>query len=477
MLEGMNLSLRNHDPTRYILTDDSLRNKPRVREIIENCRGAQELSKTEADQMLRHGVSATTKYLVGKKTLQIKELKRSTVHFFGPPLGTIENPQLIINHGMNCPHFCQYCYWHKDLHRRARIEVNANEMEEFVKDIKIAAAIWRIFTAFQQTNSCVNKMSSRIFDALDKRIRNKTKTLDYEGLNSSNERKDYIKFLRACVDCTESNLASWDVPETDRAFIREFVTNPVKYPAKVIFNSGENNDSVAWEHITRVQQKILIPTILSMDEAYVILRTKSIHFDFLEDFKDHSKQNRIIISPSLIPEYFVKKYEAGNHSLQERLAALRKVADWGYKIYPSFSPIIYEKGSWREKYREFIETFRRYLPPEKVQYYALGMLRFSRQALTRIREVHSDIDIYVPGFFVKPEDTSGDKYRYGGDIVRTMYAFFIREMNKNGYDKVPHILQTELIEIWRSLMTEQCRDLDLRLEDYVDGRLDIEALT
>ena len=85
----------------------------------------------------------------------------------------------------------------------------------------------------------------------------------------------------------------------------------------------------------------------------------------------------------------------------------------------------------------------------------------------------SDIDSL---YFVNPKSTSGDKFRYPKIIRAEMYAFFIREMNKNGYENVLRFLQTETVEAWRALTTEKFSDLKLDMRKYETGELDVEAL-
>ena len=456
-------------PKYYVLDIESFENKPnleaKVMEIIKRCElrgGATLKAKEKAKQELK-GLSATERYNLGKQTLQIKELKRSSVHFFNTPKGSLESPQFIINHGMICPHSCQYCYWQSTVFRNARIVVHANPKEKFEADLKIAMAIWRVFSAFLCSPSCKDRVGDDLFVKFDKRMKLKAKNFSDCELE------------KLCVEFAEKVLDKWKTPRADRNAIKAHLVN-VGHNPKVIFNSGENNDSVALEHITDVQKDILIPIIFSMDNAYLMLRTKSIHYDFLEQFKSHEKKDRIIISPSLIPQKFIEKYEPTNYSLEDRLKELRKLADWGFKIFPCFSPLIYEKDTGGKTIEEFVKTFKEYLPPDKTQYYTLGSLRLNRTALRNIREIHPNAGLDSP-YFVHPKHTSGDKYRYPKIIRIRMYASFIREMNKNGYDEVPRFLQTETVEAWKALMTDKYEDLGLDLEKYLSGKLDLEALT
>ena len=455
-------------PKYCILGIESFEGKPNLKaradEMVSRCRahGAQLKSKDEAKLEVR-GLSATERYNLGKQTLQIAELKRSSVHYFGGPKGAIESPQFVINHGMMCPHSCKYCYWQKDLFSGSRIVVYANPKEKFEQDIKIAVAIWRAFWVLLQTPSCKDQVNDKTFVKLDQRIRVLAKSFDPDELR------------KVCFDLVAKILDQWKVPKADASPAMARLGDDSFNP-NLVFNSGENNDSVAIEHITDVQKNILIPCICNTDNAYLMLRTKSIHYDFLEEFKDHEKKPRIIISPSLIPQEYIHKYEPENYSLEDRLKALKKVADWGFKIFPCFSPLFYEPDSGEKIVKGFIKTFKKHLPPDKIQYYTLGSLRFSKMAIRNIKMIHADTDLDSP-YLVHPKHTSGDKYRYPKIVRAKMYAEFIREMNTAGYNKVPRFLQTETVEAWKALMTDKCKDLGLDLTRYESGELDLVALT
>ncbi len=455
-------------PKHYVVNVDSFDEEPalkaRVENIVRECEahGAKPKTPEEAKEEVT-GLSAAQRYELGKQTLQIEELRRSSVHFFNAPKGAVESPQLIINHGMICPHSCRYCYWQKDLFSRARITVYANPKEKFEADLKIAMSIWRAFSAFLSVPRFRHNVDDKLFVRFDRAIREEAKSLNEDALNE------------ACLKFAEKTLEAWKAPQADKKVVLNLLKDS-SYKPKAVLNSGENNDSVALEHITDVQKDILIPIILSMDDAYIMLRTKSIHYDFLEQFKNHKKKDRIIISPSLIQQEFIEKYEQGNYSLKERLEALKKVADWGFKIFPCFSPLIFEKNGWKHTVKDFITSLKSYLPPDRIQYYAVGSLRLNRTALRNIRMIDPDTKLDSP-YFVHPKNTSGDKYRYPKITRAAMYASFIREIDAAGYDKVPRFLQTETVEAWEALTTDKYKDLGLDFEKYQSGKLDDEALT
>ena len=190
------MSKNYYYPNYYILDVDekSLEENPRIQAIIDKCEtnGAKLKTKEEAKDELT-GLSATRRYNLGKETLHIKEIKRSSVHFFNTPKGALENPALIINHGMICPHSCQYCYWQKDLFHSSRILVSANPKEDFNRDIRIATAIWRVFCAFWETGVFTDKIDSanvdsKVFVPLDKKIRKKSgNDFDYGNTDDLNK--------------------------------------------------------------------------------------------------------------------------------------------------------------------------------------------------------------------------------------------------------------------------------------------------
>ena len=203
-------------PNSYILDIKPVEDAPdlmaRVDQIIERCeaKSAKQKTNEEAKQEIR-GLSATERYDLGKVTLHIKEIKRSSVHFFNTPKGAIESPQLVINHGMICPHSCQYCYWQKDLLYSSRIVVYANSKERFAADIINAVAIWRVFSAFLQAPSCIDKVDDKLFVRFDHRLRKETKDTDSGDLNG------------LCADLALEMLNKWKVPKQDREIVQTHI--------------------------------------------------------------------------------------------------------------------------------------------------------------------------------------------------------------------------------------------------------------
>ncbi|PIZ62354.1 MAG: hypothetical protein COY19_11380, partial [Candidatus Marinimicrobia bacterium CG_4_10_14_0_2_um_filter_48_9] len=88
------------------------------------------------------------------------------------------------------------------------------------------------------------------------------------------------------------------------------------------------------------------------------------------DHKGHT-----VISWSVNPQAIIEAEEHKAASLAERLEAMRKIQDAGYKIGLHFDPILYHEN-WRENYIELIHQLFNVVDPKKVTWISMGTLRF-----------------------------------------------------------------------------------------------------
>ena len=135
--------------------------------------------------------------------------------------------------------------------------------------------------------------------------------------------------------------------------------------------TGEFTDSMALDSLTGLS-KILVPFMRDKKTAVLELKTKSVAIDHLKGL-DHG--GRTIIAWSLNSTSIMKSEELRTASLDERLTAAVKCAQWGYKLAFHFDPIIYHKD-WREEYSHTIQTLFSKVPPEKIVWISMGALRF-----------------------------------------------------------------------------------------------------
>lgn len=204
--------------------------------------------------------------------------------------------------------------------------------------------------------------------------------------------------------------------------------------------TGEFTDSLALDHLTALSP-LLVNYMRDKKKGVLELKTKSVAINHLTNL-DHN--GRTIIAWSLNAPAIMAREEINTASLNERLAAAKKVADMGYKLAFHFDPIIYHEG-WQEGYSATIKKLFASVPAEKIAWISLGALRFLPQlkaiALTRF-----------PGstFFHEEFITGLDnKQRYFRSLRVKMYKHLIGEMRALASPHTCLYFCMESDEIWQ----------------------------
>jgi spore photoproduct lyase len=135
--------------------------------------------------------------------------------------------------------------------------------------------------------------------------------------------------------------------------------------------TGEFTDSLALDALTHLSTR-LIHYVAGKKQIILELKTKSACIDNLKGLP-HS--GRVIISWSLNAPAIMKKEELRTASLDQRLAAARKCAEWGYKLAFHFDPIIEHPG-WKEGYSNTIDCLFSRVPSDAIAWISLGALRY-----------------------------------------------------------------------------------------------------
>ncbi len=207
--------------------------------------------------------------------------------------------------------------------------------------------------------------------------------------------------------------------------------------------TGEFTDSLALDRFTGLSIK-LVPYMSEQKNAILELKTKSA---FVENLKGLKHQGRTIVSWSLNSPVIMKSEEIRASSLEERLRAARRCADWGYKIAFHFDPII-DHEEWQKGYSETIELLYRYVPKEAIVYISLGGFRYlpSLKAIGSNRFLGSRI--YYQEFI---EGLDG-KSRYFRTKRVELYKHLYDELRKKAADTTCIYFCMESDEIWKEVM-------------------------
>ena len=139
----------------------------------------------------------------------------------------------------------------------------------------------------------------------------------------------------------------------------------------VRFGTGEMGDSLALDHLTDTARE-LVQFFAGRPQAVLELKTKS---DRVERLAGLEHRGRTVISWSLNPPSVIAAEERGTASLDARLEAARKCANWGYRIGFHFDPIIHQPG-WEGKYVELVAQLLKAVPSNQIAWISLGGFRY-----------------------------------------------------------------------------------------------------
>lgn len=140
--------------------------------------------------------------------------------------------------------------------------------------------------------------------------------------------------------------------------------------ASTMVGTGRIADSLALEPVTGYAQK-LISYFSQLKGPLLELKTKA---DFVDDLLDLDHQGKTILSWSLSPEFLVKREEVKTATLEERLEAMKKVAQAGYKVGVHMDPVIVH-SEWKKNYTELIQNIFKTVKPDQIYWVSVGTLR------------------------------------------------------------------------------------------------------
>lgn len=167
--------------------------------------------------------------------------------------------------------------------------------------------------------------------------------------------------------------------DMDAAFAAADTADPQTF---LRIGTGEFTDSLALDSLTHFSP-LLVNYMRDKQNAVLELKSKSVVIDNLQGL-DHG--GRTLVAWSLNSPPIMAQEEIRSASLEERLAAAVRCADWGYRLAFHFDPIIWHQG-WQEGYRTTIRRLFDKVPADRIAWISLGALRYlpSLQAIAAER--------------------------------------------------------------------------------------------
>ena len=130
----------------------------------------------------------------------------------------------------------------------------------------------------------------------------------------------------------------------------KLINNSQKAEKPLIFEIGSNSDLILENTITG-NLEWTIEKFAEDGKGFITLPTK---FSYVDSLLKLNHQGKTIIRMSLNPEEIINKVEFGTSRLKERIEAIQKLYNAGYKIGILIAPIIL-LDNWKELYENLIK--------------------------------------------------------------------------------------------------------------------------
>lgn len=131
---------------------------------------------------------------------------------------------------------------------------------------------------------------------------------------------------------------------------------------ELVFEIGSNSDLVLENSITG-NLKWTIENFRKAEKGYITFPTK---FDMVDDLLDIEGKERVIFRMSVNPKEIIQKIEMGTSQLEQRVEAINKLKEAGYKVGILIAPVIFVEN-WEELYKELIIYLDEKLSPKAKQ--------------------------------------------------------------------------------------------------------------
>ena len=145
--------------------------------------------------------------------------------------------------------------------------------------------------------------------------------------------------------------------------------------------TGQSSDSLMWGNTHGILDA-LSNFATKHPQVILELKTKSGRTDWLDTT---SFPRNMVASWSLNAPTVIQKEEHLTASLEDRLSAARKAADYGMPVGFHLHPMVHFVG-WEEEYRTVVDGITTRFSPEEVVMVSLGTLTFTKEVLKQLRE-------------------------------------------------------------------------------------------
>ena len=183
------------------------------------------------------------------------------------------------------------------------------------------------------------------------------------------------------------------------------------------FYLGKLQDSLALDPLT-AYSTVLVPFFAEHPWARLTLLTKSAHVDRLLDLehREHST-----LSWSVNPPEVSAMFEENVPSIEERLEAMRRVAERGYPVRAIMMPIIPIDG-WQDVYTRFTKRLLEAVPIRRLTLGGICIYRSARHLMERKMGMRNLVSEHIDA---TPLNTGDGRARYPRSLRHQVYSLII----------------------------------------------------
>ncbi|MDD2627438.1 MAG: spore photoproduct lyase [Clostridia bacterium] len=153
--------------------------------------------------------------------------------------------------------------------------------------------------------------------------------------------------------CNYNKCSYLRIYANNEFIISNLIKKSIKAKETSTFEIGSNSDLILENQITGNLNKV-IEEFGEKGRGFITFPTKFNMVDKLLNLKHNGKT---IIRMSLNPQYIISKIEIGTSSLINRINAINKLCDAGYKVGILIAPVIFVEN-WKELYFELIQKLK-----------------------------------------------------------------------------------------------------------------------
>jgi len=206
--------------------------------------------------------------------------------------------------------------------------------------------------------------------------------------------------------------------------------------------TGEFADSLALERITGMAAR-LSEFFGRYDNVLLELKTKS---GFVANLKEVDHRRRTLLSWSLNSQSIMKNEEIRSASLEQRLAAAKQAADWGYGLSFHFDPIVMHRN-WQKEYEETVNLLFDTVPNRQIVWISLGALRY----LPQLKDI--SLQRFPRSLMFREEFVAGldGKRRYFRSLREEMYSHLYQCIRRRASEDTCIYFCMESDEIWHAV--------------------------